>query len=211
MANNLYSVIQGISQALSKNYDGAFEETGMMDFYDGAERDYVKVGLNREKVDNINIDSRAELMDGFGCQFHGNHLIVKYHGEVNMKDLHRNGPKKFENEIEQKFNDIANFIKKEYKKVTGKALKLTSAGDADSLIQRLSNVRNWVQSSKRYKIGAVDALEVEDNEERSSDWRKGAGVDAAVKKFLSLSSKQNPKNRFKKTPPRPGPGEVDKG
>ena len=211
MANNLYSVIQGISQALSKNYDGAFEETGMMDFYDGAERDYVKVGLNREKVDNINIDSRAELMDGFGCQFHGNHLIVKYHGEVNMKDLHRNGPKKFENEIEQKFNDIANFIKKEYKKVTGKALKLTSAGDADSLIQRLSNVRNWVQSSKRYKIGAVDALEVEDNEERSSDWRKGAGVDAAVKKFLSLSSKQNPKNRFKKNPPRPGPGEVDKG
>ena len=211
MANNLYSVIQGISQALSKNYDGAFEETCMMDFYDGAERDYVKVGLNREKVDNINIDSRAELMDGFGCQFHGNHLIVKYHGEVNMKDLHRNGPKKFENEIEQKFNDIANFIKKEYKKVTGKALKLTSAGDADSLIQRLSNVRNWVQSSKRYKIGAVDALEVEDNEERSSDWRKGAGVDAAVKKFLSLSSKQNPKNRFKKNPPRPGPGEVDKG
>ena len=211
MANNLYSVIQGISQALSKNYDGAFEETGMMDFYDGAERDYVKVGLNREKVDNINIDSRAELMDGFGCQFHGNHLIVKYHGEVNMKDLHRNGPKKFENEIEQKFNDIANFIKKEYKKVTGKALKLTSAGDADSLIQRLSNVRNWVQSSKRYKIGAVDALEVEDNEERSSDWRKGAGVDAAVKKFLSLSSKQNPKTRFKNNPPRPGPGEVDKG
>ena len=211
MSSELYSIIQGISQALSKNYDGAYEKDGMMDFYDGAERDYVKVGLNREKVDNINIDSRAELMDGFGCQFHGNHLIVKYHGEVNMKDLHRNGPKKFENEIEQKFNDIANFIKKEYKKVTGKALKLTSAGDADSLIQRLSNVRNWVQSSKRYKIGAVDALEVEDNEERSSDWRKGAGVDAAVKKFLSLSSKQNPKNRFKKNPPRPGPGEVDKG
>ena len=211
MANNLYSVIQGISQALSKNYDGAFEETGMMDFYDGAERDYVKVGLNREKVDNINVDSRGGLMDGFGCQFHGNHLIIKYHGEVNMKDLHRNGAKSYENEIEQTFSDIVSFIKKEYKKVTGNALKLTSAGDADSLIQRMSNIRNWVQSSKRYKIGGVDALEVEDNEERSSDYRKGAGIDAAVKKFLSLSSKQNPKNRFKKNPPRPGPGEVDKG
>jgi len=211
MSNELYSIIQGISQALSKNYDGAYEKDGWTDFYDGAERDLVKIGLNKEKVDNIQIDTRGGLMDGFGCQFHGNHLIIKYHGEVNMKDLHRNGPKKFENEIEQTFSDIVNFIKKEYKKNTGKTLKLTSAGDANSLIQRISKVRNWVQSSKRYRIGGVDALEVEDNEERSSDYRKGAGVDAAVKKFLSLSSKQNPKNRFKKNPPRPGPGEVDKG
>ena len=211
MSNELYSIIMGISQALSKKHDGAYEEDGLMDFYDGAKRDLVKIGLNREKVEDINVDSRGGLMDGFGCQFHGNHLIIKYHGEVNMKDLHRNGPKKFENEIEQTFSDIVNFIKKEYKKSTGKGLKLTSTGDVDSLIQRMSNVRNWVQSSKRYKIGGADALEVEDNEERSSDWRKGAGVDAAVKKFLSLSSKQNPKNRFKKNPPRPGPGEVDKG
>ena len=211
MSSELYSIIQGISQALSKNYDGAYEKDGWTDFHDGAERDLVKIGLNKEKVDNIQIDTRGGFMDGFGCQFHGNHLIIKYHGEVNMKDLHRNGAKSYENEIEQTFSDIVNFIKKEYKKNTGKTLKLTSAGDADSLIQRMSNIRNWVQSSKRYKIGAVDALEVEDNEERSSDWRKGAGVDAAVKKFLSLSSKQNPKNRFKKNPPRPGPGEVDKG
>ena len=211
MSSELYSIIQGISQALSKNYDGAYEKDGWTDFYDGAERDLVKIGLNKEKVNNIQIDTRGGFMDGFGCQFHGNHLIIKYHGEVNMKDLHRNGAKSYENEIEQTFSDIVNFIKKEYKKNTGKTLKLTSAGDADSLIQRMSNIRNWVQSSKRYKIGAVDALEVEDNEERSSDWRKGAGVDAAVKKFLSLSSKQNPKNRFKKNPPRPGPGEVDKG
>jgi len=211
MSNELYSIIQGISQALSKNYDGAYEKDGWTDFYDGAERDLVKIGLNKEKVDNIQIDTRGGLMDGFGCQFHGNHLIIKYHGEVNMKDLHRNGPKKFENEIEQTFSDIVNFIKKEYKKSTGKGLKLTSTGDVDSLIQRMSNVRNWVQSSKRYKIGGADALEVEDNEERSSDYRKGAGVDAAVKKFLSLSSKQNPKNRLKKNPARPGLGEVDKG
>jgi len=211
MSNELYSIIQGISQALSKNYDGAYEKDGWTDFYDGAERDLVKIGLNKEKVDNIQIDTRGGLMDGFGCQFHGNHLIIKYHGEVSMKDLHRNGAKSYENEIEQTFSDIVNFIKKEYKKSTGKGLKLTSTGDVDSLIQRMSNVRNWVQSSKRYKIGGADALEVEDNEERSSDYRKGAGVDAAVKKFLSLSSKQNPKNRFKKNPPRPGPGEVDKG
>jgi len=211
MSNELYSIIQGISQALSKNYDGAFEETGMMDFYDGAERDYVKVGLNREKVDNINIDSRGGLMDGFGCQFHGSHLIIKYSGEVNMKDLHRRGPKNFEDEIEQRFSDIVKYLKKEYKKTTSKALTLTSAGEADSLIQRMSNVRNWVQSSKRYKIGGLDVSDVDDNEERSSSWRDEHKVDNAIKKFLSLSSKQNPKNRFKKNPKRPEPGEVDKG
>jgi hypothetical protein len=211
MSNKLYSIIQGISQALSKNYDGAYEEDGMMDFHDGAERDLVNIGLNKEKVNNIQIDTRGGMMDGFGCQFHGNHLIIKYHGEVNMKDLHRSGPKNFENEIEQTFGDIIKFIKKEYKKNTGSALTLTSAGDADSLIQRMSNVRNWVQSSKRYKIGGLEASEVEDNEERSSDYRKASGIDDAVKKFLSLSSKQNPKNRFAKNPERPGPGEVDKG
>ena len=37
MSNELYSIIQGISQALSKNYDGAYEKDGMMDFHDGAE------------------------------------------------------------------------------------------------------------------------------------------------------------------------------
>ena len=211
MSNELYSVIMGISQALSKKHDGAYEEDGMMDFYDGAERDLVKIGLNREKVEDINVDSRGGLMDGFGCQFHGNHLIIKYNGEVNMKDLHRRGPKNFEDEIEQTFNDIVKYLKKEYKKATGKALKLTSAGDANSLIQRMSNVRNWVQSSKKYKIGGLDVSEVEDNEEKSSSWRDEHKVDAAIKKFLSLSSKQNPKNRFKKNPERPEPGEVDKG
>jgi hypothetical protein len=193
MSNELYSIIQGISQALSKNYDGAYEKDGMMDFHDGAERDLVNIGLNKEKVNNIQIDTRGGMMDGFGCQFHGNHLIIKYHGEVNMKDLHRSGPKNFENEIEQTFGDIVKFIKKEYKKNTGSALTLTSAGDADSLIQRMSNVRNWVQSSKRYKIGGLEASEVEDNEERSSDYRKASGIDDAVKKFLSAIFKTKSK------------------
>tara|TARA_R100000008_G_scaffold43356_1_gene25090 strand:+ start:668 stop:1300 length:633 start_codon:yes stop_codon:yes gene_type:complete len=210
MSNELYNIITGISQALSKKHDGAQEEDGMMNFYDN-KREPVKIGLNREKVDNININSRDGLMDGFGCQFHGNQLIIKYHGEVNMKDLHRNGPKRYEEEIEQTFNDIVKFIKKEYKKVTGKTLNLSSAGDATSLIQRMSNIRNWVQSSKRYNIGGLDANEVEDNEEVGSDWRTKNGVEGAIKKFLSLSSKQNPKNRFKKNPERPTPGEVDKG
>tara|TARA_R110002051_G_scaffold50104_1_gene97253 strand:+ start:416 stop:1063 length:648 start_codon:yes stop_codon:yes gene_type:complete len=215
MANDVLKVIRGISQALSKNYDGAYEKDGWTDFYDGDERKPVKIGLKREKYDNINVDSRSGLMDGFGCHFHGNKLCIKYHGEVSMKDIHRNGPKKFESEIEQTFSDIANYIKKEYKKHTGESLTLTSDGEADSLIQRMSNIRNWVQSTKYYKIGNItkDIMDIDEpNEERSTEYRKEHGIDNAIRDFLSLSSRKNPKNVFvNKQPERPGLGEVDKG
>ena len=55
MANDVLKVIRGISQALSKNYDGAYEKDGWTDFYDGDERKPVKIGLKREKYDNINV------------------------------------------------------------------------------------------------------------------------------------------------------------
>jgi len=216
MANDILKIIRGISQAVSNSHDGAYEKDGWTDFYDGSAREPVKIGLNRERFNNIDVDSRGGMMDGFGCFFHGNKLCIKYHGEVNMKDLHRGGPKNYENEIEQKFNDIAKHIKKEYKKHTGDNLKLTSDGDASSLIQRMNRMRNWVQSTKYYKIGNLTAGTVGDvdepNEERSTEYRKEHGIDAAIKNFLSLSSKQNPKNRFvNKQPKRPGPGEIDKG
>ena len=78
----------------------------------------------------------------------------------------------------------------------------------------MSNIRNWVQSTKYYKIGNLtkNVMDIDEpNEERSTEYRKEHGIDNAIRNFLSLSSKQNPKNRFKKNPPRPGPGEVDKG
>ena len=182
-------VVRAISQAASKSYDG----------YDG-EGERIKAGLKREEGNPL-LDKR--VMDGFGVKFSGDKLCVTYHGEVSMKDLHRNGPKKFENEMEQTYKDIVKFIKKEYKKDTGKALALTSQGDADSLIQRMNSIRNWVQSSKWYKIGGIDSESVEPESERT--------VDDAIKKFLSLSSKKKSKNVTRKQPDRPGLGEIDKG
>jgi len=174
---NLLDIIRGISQAASAAYDGT-----------DSEGERIKAGLKREEGDFIT-DKR--IMDGFGVVFYGNKLCIKYHGEVNMKDIHSNGPKKFEKEIETQFNDIAKFIKKEYKKVTGDTLSLTPLGDADSLIQRMSSIRNWVQSSKHYKIGGLDGVDsVAPEEERS--------VDKSIRDFLSLSSKNNPKNVTRK-------------
>jgi len=190
MALTVLDIIRGISQAASKGYDGL-----------DSDGERIKVGLKREKGDLIK-DKR--VMDGFGCYFHGNKLCIKYHGEVNIKDIHRSGPKKYENEIEQMFGDIVKFLKKEYKSVTGHALTLTPQGDADSLIQRMNSIRNWVQSSKWYKIGGCDGVE-------SVDPEKEYTIDDQIRNFLSLSSKKNPKNVKRKQPTRPGLGEVDKG
>jgi len=182
-------IIRALSQAASNAYDG-YDDEGIR----------IKVGLKREKGDPI-LDKR--VMDGFGVKFHGNKLCINYHGEVNMKDLHRSGPKNFENEIEQMFGEIVKFLKKEYKTTTGTALTLKAQGDSDSLIQRMNSIRNWVQSTKWYTIGNIDSESVEPESERT--------VDAAFKKFLSLGTKKSPTNVTRKQPARPGLGETDKG
>jgi len=174
---NLLDIIRGISQAASAAYDGT-----------DSDGERIKAGLKREEGDFIT-DKR--IMDGFGVKFYGDKLCIKYHGEVNMKKVHSNGPDKFEKEIEAQFNEIAKFIKKEYKKVTGETLSLTPLGDADSIIQRMSSIRNWVQSSKHYQIGGLKGVDqVAPKEERS--------VEKSIRDFLSLSSKNNPKNVTRK-------------
>jgi hypothetical protein len=150
--NNVLEIIRGLSQAASLAYDGL-----------DSDGERIKAGLKREEGHLIN-DKR--VIDGFGVKFHGNKLIVTYHGEVNMKEVHARGPKRFEEEMESMFGDITSFLKKEYKKATGKTCTLKSVGEADSILQRMSSIRNWVQSQKVYEIGglgdAVVAVEPED-------------------------------------------------
>jgi len=176
--NNVMDIINAISSAMQNSYDGAVDDKG----------EPVKIGLNRE-VDNVVLDSRSGIMDGFCIRFGSDKLIVSYHGEVSMKDLHRDGPKKFERDIEDKFADIAKFLKKEYKKHAKGALKLVSQGDCEAKIQRLSNIRNWVTASKVYKIGNTN--------EPVGDQSGNTGprtVDKAVADFLALSTDKRPKN-----------------
>ena len=170
-------IIRGISQAAANAYDG---------YDDKGER--IEVGLKREKGHPI-LDKR--VIDGFNVNFHGNKLCIKYHGEVNLKDIHRRGPARYEEEIEQMFNDIVKFLKKEYKKVTGTSLSLTPEGEADSLIQRMNSMRNWVQSSKYYKIGnTADTKAVDDNDRKLDSHIKN--VDDAIKNFMKLGKNDRP-------------------
>ena len=166
MATTL-EIIRGISQALAYAYDGGHKES----YTDDGEAH--SFGLKREEGDPI-LDKR--VMDGFKVKFHGDKLCIHYHAEVQLKDVHN---KDFESDLEKMINDIAKFLKKEYKKVTGDTLTLTAEGELEAIVQNTSRVRSWVQAHRWYKIGGVkDVTPVgEVSEER---------LDASFKKWLSL-------------------------
>jgi len=164
MATTL-EIIQGIQQAASNAYDGALDENG----------DPVKVGLKREEGNPL-IDRR--VMDGFNVSFYGNRLCLAYHSEVRLKEVYGNS---FEADTEQMIEDIASFLKKEYRKVTGDSLSLKAVGEVDVLVQNTSKVRSWVQAKKHYEIGSLSEVEnvpMEDDPERK--------IDPDFEKFMKL-------------------------
>ena len=153
-------IVRGISQVLANSYDGALDDKG----------EPIKVGLKREEGDPI-IDSC--VMDGFKVSFYGNQLCIHYHSEIKLKDVHASG---FESDLGKMIADIAKFIKKEYKKVTGDALTLKSAGDVEAIVQETSRVRCWVQAKQYFDIGGIDAEGVKEPSEDD--------MEAGFKSFL---------------------------
>ena len=69
----------------------------------------------------------------------------------------------FEGEMEQRLTDIAGWLKKEYKKITGKSVSLTEEGEIDVFVQNSSRVRTWVQAKKHYKVGGLAEEMNDDN------------------------------------------------
>jgi hypothetical protein len=137
--SSVYEIIQGLSQAAANAYDGALTEDG----------EPIKAGLQREEGDPI-LDKRT--LDGFGVVFYGNMMCLSYHSEVQLKEVHANG---FENDIEQTLGEITSWLKKEYRKVTGKSVTLTEEGETDMRVESTSRVRSWVTAKKHYKIGGL--------------------------------------------------------
>ena len=94
---------------------------------------------------------------------------------------------KLDEELEQTFADIAKFLKKEYKSLSGDTLSLTEDGPASMMLQNMSKIRTWVQASKVYTVGNMkDVLPVgEPSEDRLED---------KFKKFLEQSTDKKPQN-----------------
>lgn len=146
MATTTLDIIRGISQAAANAYDGSHMESYSSD---GEAR---KVGLKREDGNPL-IDKR--VMDGFSVKFHGNKLCIKYHAEVKLKEVYAGS---FESDTESMINDIAKFLKKEYKVITGNSLSLTPEGEVDILVQNTSRVRTWCQAHRFYNIGSINEV-----------------------------------------------------
>jgi len=145
MATTL-EIIQGINQAAANAYDGAHDQR----FVSG---DTKEIGLSREEGCPIT-DSRVS--DGFGVKIIGDMLQINYEANVRLSDVYANG---FEEECESRLQAIADFLKKEFKTITGSTLSLKSEGEAKCLVQNTSRVRTFVVCHKLYKIGGMKGVE----------------------------------------------------
>ena len=166
MSQKDLDVIRGIAQASASMFDGALDENG----------EPVKIGLKRDEGHPV-LDSRT--MDGCKVKINGNQLVVNYQSDITLKDVHANG---FESYMNQTCQDIANWLKKQYKKVTGQALTLKAQGDCDVMVQQTSRVRVFVNAQKKFEITSLKDVEAN---LQGSDGRK---IDPDVEKFLKLGN-----------------------
>ena len=182
MSQKTIDVLQGIAQAAANAYDGALDDKG----------EPLKLGLRREEGHLIN-DSR--MLDGFKVRFVGANLCIEYQSEIKLKEVYSNS---FESDIESTVEDVAKYLKKEYKRITGDSLSLTAHKDYDFnvMVQKTSNVRSWVQAQKYYKISGLT-----DVEEYSGSTKEDLSrtLDGDFKKFLDQGGwGSRPKNDKRK-------------
>ena len=164
---SVLDIVRGISQAAANAYDGSQDEKYSLD---GEAR---KIGLKREEGDPI-IDSR--VVDGFNVRMSGPILTISYQSDIKLKDVYAGD---IEAEVDEMIENVAAFLKKEYKKVTGDALSLSADGEVDVLVQNTSKVRVFVVGKKNYKVGNLEGvLEVGlPSEDR---------LDKSIRDFISL-------------------------
>ena len=173
MATTL-EIVRGISQAMSNTHDGALDEKG----------EPVKTGFLRRE-EEVTIHDRR-LIDGFSVALYGDHLCVKYHSEMKLKEVHDNG---FETDMESMLKKCASFLKKQYQSVTGESLSLSAVGDPDIMVQSTSRVRSWVQAKQHFKIGGMDDS-TEELQQESEDL-----LDDAIKNWLAIGKDKFPKTK----------------
>ena len=164
---SVLDIVRGISQAAANAYDGSQDEKYSLD---GEAR---KIGLKREEGDAI-IDSR--VVDGFNVRMSGPILTISYQSDIKLKDVYAGD---IEADVDEMIENVASFLKKEYKKVTGDTLSLAAEGEVDVLVQNTSKVRVFVTGKKNYKVGNLDGvLEVGlPSEDR---------LDKSIRDFISL-------------------------
>ena len=173
----IYEIIQGLAQAAANSYDGALGEDYEPD----------KPGILRREEGDALIDQR--VMDGFNVKFYGDMMCLSYQSEIQLKEVYASG---FEGDTDQRLADIAGWIKKEYKKITGNSVTLTAEGEIDIRVENSSRVRSWVVAKKHYKIGGL-------SEQMNLETGSKVPAERSWEKFLSQGGwGKRPKNDTRK-------------
>lgn len=145
---SILEVITGISQVLHNKQEGG-----------------TQFGLKRETEDLLQGCSIYDprVMDGFGVQFQGDRLVLKYHSEMPLVKVH---DKNFETDIRSTVKDIAKHIKEEYKRNLKSSLSLVEQGDLEIMVQTANRRTCYVNAVQVYRIGGIDGASKEDQTER---------------------------------------------
>lgn len=138
--SNIIEIVNGIAQAAANAYDGALDDKGQP----------IKIGLQREEGNPI-LDRR--VMDGFNVKISGNILTINYQSQISLKEVYMND---FEGEIAQRLEDIASFLKKEYRRIKKSSLSLTKHDKEPNVyVQSMNKRHSWCNASQTYKIGGI--------------------------------------------------------
>lgn len=166
---SVLDVLNMLSAAAHMGCDGCTDEKG----------ERIDVGLSRDEEVEIR-DKR--IMDGFGVKFLGDKLIVSYQAEMLLSDVK---DQDLEQEVKSKLNKVATFLRKEYKKLAGKALTLTMVEDSTKVdVQMVSRVRTVVTGTCMFKIGGLtNVLPYDENED---------ALRPEVEKFLGIGKDKFP-------------------
>lgn len=151
MADNkqtTYEIIKHLNQAAKNAWDGSHDKR----FNPDNEK---KVGLKREKP-----YEEYRIFDSFNVKIGGNILTIVYNSQITTKEYHEN--KKLKQDCEQTINDIVKYLKKEYKALAGKSIKLKKSGDVDVFAQHISSLRNTLVATQSFEITGIESDEDED-------------------------------------------------
>ena len=137
---SVLDVVEGLAQAAANAYDGAYNDDGKL----------LEIGLRREEGNPL-LDKR--VIDGFGVRFMGPMLCISYQTQIQLKEVYGGN---FEGEMDQTMADISRFLKKEYRKITGKSVGLTKEGEIDVRVESTNRIHTWATAYQVYKIGGLD-------------------------------------------------------
>jgi hypothetical protein len=168
----LEDVQQGLKQVQAKSFDGS----------------PFKIGLKREEIDKYH----RRVMDGFSvCVCAPNRVIISYSSECKLADVHKKN--KFESDAYDMVEKVKKFLKKEFKKETGKALNLRQVKKNDIHVEYVSRTVCHFKVSVEFTTNVENSKVTDSDLERSREGKKEFLALGGWKAFVKKDSKESDK------------------